>query len=164
MILPGGVIADCRGSEPDRSMENQYEVEVVHRQRAIYRVQANDREEAERLASERWRQGDPSDLPGYDWSELVLTAGRAAADDRDRHAGLRPRASQQPLGAVDQLGAAHRGRLDHPRLGPRQGVVLNLGAHRRSFTPFFVAVACGPTVGLLETARLGAKKQGFPCA
>ena len=61
-------------------MENQYEVEVVHRQRAIYRVQANDREEAERLASERWRQGDPSDLPGYDWSELVLTAGRAAAD------------------------------------------------------------------------------------
>ena len=61
-------------------MEKVYEVEVVHRQRAIYRVPARDREAAEQIAAERWRQGDPSDLPGYDWSELVGSAGYAALE------------------------------------------------------------------------------------
>lgn len=61
-------------------MEKDYEVEVVHRQRAIYRVRANDREAAEQVAAERWRDGDPSDVPGYDWSELVSASGHPAAE------------------------------------------------------------------------------------
>lgn len=61
-------------------MDKEYDVEVVHRQRAIYRVQAKDREAAEHLAAERWRQGDASDVPGFDWSELIATAGVAAAE------------------------------------------------------------------------------------
>jgi hypothetical protein len=51
-------------------MSNQYEVEVVFRQRAVYRVEAPDRQAAERLASERWREGAPSAAPGFEWSEL----------------------------------------------------------------------------------------------
>jgi hypothetical protein len=61
-------------------MEKDYQVEVVHRQRAIYVVRANDREEAERIGAERWRQGDPSDLPGYEWSELVSSRAYASPD------------------------------------------------------------------------------------
>ena len=61
-------------------MEKDYEVEVVHRQRAIYRVRANDREAAEEAAAERWREGDPSDVPGFDWCEMVSAAGRPAAE------------------------------------------------------------------------------------
>src|SRR5687768_4509991 len=53
-----------------RVMSNQYEVEVVFRQRAVYRVEAADRQSAERLASERWREGAPSAAPGFEWSEL----------------------------------------------------------------------------------------------
>lgn len=62
------------------SMEKDYEVEVVHRQRAIYRIRANDRQTAERIAAERWRGGDASDVPGYEWSELVSTSGQGAPD------------------------------------------------------------------------------------
>lgn len=61
-------------------MEKDYDVEVVHRQRACYRVHAKDRETAERIAAERWRLGEPSDVPGYDWSELVSTQGQSASD------------------------------------------------------------------------------------
>jgi hypothetical protein len=61
-------------------MEKDYEVEVVHRQRAIYRVRASDREAAEQVAAERWREGDPSDVPGFDWCELASTAGRPAPE------------------------------------------------------------------------------------
>ena len=51
-------------------MSNQYEVEVVFRQRAVYRVEAADRQSAERIGSERWRDGAPSAAPGFEWSEL----------------------------------------------------------------------------------------------
>jgi hypothetical protein len=61
-------------------MERDFEVEVVHRQRAVYRIRAPDRETAEKLAAERWRAGDPSDVPGYAWSELVACSGNAAAE------------------------------------------------------------------------------------
>ena len=61
-------------------MEKDYEVEVVQRQRTIYRVRANDREAAEQAAAERWRDGDPSDVPGYDWCELVTAAGHPSAE------------------------------------------------------------------------------------
>jgi hypothetical protein len=61
-------------------MERDFEVEVVHRNRAVYRIRAVDREAAEKIAAERWRAGDESDVPGYDWSELISCAGQPAAD------------------------------------------------------------------------------------
>ena len=61
-------------------MEREFEVEVVHRQRVVYRVRAQDRETAEQLAAERWRNGDLSDVPGYEWSELVSCSAYPAPD------------------------------------------------------------------------------------
>jgi hypothetical protein len=61
----------------------EYEVEVVHRQRAIYRVLAADREEAERTAVEQWQRGEPSAQPGLDWCELD-GAYAQEAPDRER--------------------------------------------------------------------------------
>lgn len=58
----------------------EYEVEVVHRQRAIYRVSAADREEAERLAVERWQHGEPSVFPGLEWCELDGVHAQEAPD------------------------------------------------------------------------------------
>ncbi|MEX2571980.1 MAG: hypothetical protein WD737_11835 [Gemmatimonadota bacterium] len=48
-----------------------YEVEVISRQRVLYRIEADDAEAAERRASERWQNAQASDVPGIDWSELV---------------------------------------------------------------------------------------------
>lgn len=56
-------------------MERDFEVEVIFRQRAVYRIRAMDREAAERIAAERWRSGEGSDVPGFEWSELVSCAG-----------------------------------------------------------------------------------------
>lgn len=50
--------------------EKQYEVEMVYRQRAIYRIQAPDDEAAKRVAARRWQRGDQSDVTGHDWCEL----------------------------------------------------------------------------------------------
>lgn len=65
-------------------MEKEYEVEVVYRQRAMYRLHADDRETAERLAAERWREGAPSDLPGCDWSELDAVRAEEAPEPERR--------------------------------------------------------------------------------
>ncbi|HET7322476.1 MAG TPA: hypothetical protein VFI96_08290 [Longimicrobiaceae bacterium] len=51
-------------------MSKEFEVEVVYRQRALYRVEAADRGEAEREAIARWQGGAESEVAGYDWSEL----------------------------------------------------------------------------------------------
>ena len=57
----------------------------VQRQRAIYRVRAADRAGAEKLAAERWRNGDTSDVPGFNWAELVSCNGTPAPDaERER--------------------------------------------------------------------------------
>lgn len=72
--------APWRAAHSAETMEKDFDVEVVHRQRTIYRVRAADRETAERIAGDRWRSGDSSDLPGYAWSELVSSAGQASAD------------------------------------------------------------------------------------
>ena len=76
-----------------RMEPREYEVEVVSRQRAVYRVRAVDREEAERLAEERWQEGAPSDVPGYGWSELeraeVLDPADAAQAEQDAELVLR---------------------------------------------------------------------------
>jgi hypothetical protein len=61
-------------------MNNQYVVEVVFRQRAVYRVEAADRQTAERLGAERWREGDPSSAPGYDWCELEAVRAVEASE------------------------------------------------------------------------------------
>lgn len=61
-------------------MEREFEVEVVHRARSVYRVRAQDREAAERIAANRWRQDDRSDVPGYAWAELVSCTAYAAAE------------------------------------------------------------------------------------
>lgn len=51
-------------------MEKQYEVDVVYRQRVRYLVSAPDREAAESLARERWREGEEGDAGG-ELAELV---------------------------------------------------------------------------------------------
>lgn len=62
----------------------EYEVEVAYRQRAIYRVQAADRETAERIATERWQESEPSDVAGYDWCELETVVASPAAGPAQR--------------------------------------------------------------------------------
>lgn len=62
----------------------EYEVEVVYSHRAIYRVSAADRERAEQLAAERWKQGDPSDVPGFDWAALEDVRAAEAPDTARR--------------------------------------------------------------------------------
>src|SRR5690606_27191895 len=67
------------------TMEKDFEVEVVYRQRAVYSVRAPDRQAAERIAAERWRSGEESDIPGLEWCELVAcTAHLAAEPERGR--------------------------------------------------------------------------------
>lgn len=61
-------------------MEKEYEVEVTYRQRAMYRVLAEDREAAERIGAERWREGGPSELPGCGWSELEAVHAEQAPE------------------------------------------------------------------------------------
>jgi hypothetical protein len=48
----------------------EFDVEIVYRQRAVYRVRAKDRESAERLGAAAWQNGEESGLAGYDWSEI----------------------------------------------------------------------------------------------
>ncbi|CAN5612067.1 hypothetical protein BH23GEM8_BH23GEM8_10910 [soil metagenome] len=48
----------------------EFNVEVVYRQRAIYRVQAKDRETAERMGATAWQNGGESMVAGYRWSEI----------------------------------------------------------------------------------------------
>ncbi len=65
-------------------MENKpYEVELVYRQVVRYRVEAADREAAERLAIEMWRNEDEGLLLGHECCELVsITAAEAQDPDR----------------------------------------------------------------------------------
>lgn len=61
----------CVSQQQVEQMEpKEFEVEVVARHRAMYRVRAANREAAEDLASTRWKRGEPSDIDGYEWSEL----------------------------------------------------------------------------------------------
>lgn len=70
-------------------MEKEYEVEVIFRQRALYRIRAADREAAERQAVERWQARAPSDVPGYDWCELQsVSAVDATPEEREQDAEL----------------------------------------------------------------------------
>ena len=61
--------------------EKKYLVEVVCRQRTLYEVDAADGHGAEKAAVERWQQGEPSDLTGFDWCELHAARAMEAPDD-----------------------------------------------------------------------------------
>lgn len=64
-------------------MQREFDVEVVYRQRVVYRVTADDREAAEREGESRWRRGDKGDLAGLDWSEVErILAREAVGEDR----------------------------------------------------------------------------------
>jgi hypothetical protein len=71
----------------------QYLVEVICRQRAVYRVRAKDAGAARKQATARWRGGEPSDLPGFDWCDLEATyvspAPEPVAETQDQELLLR---------------------------------------------------------------------------
>lgn len=62
-------------------MDREYDVEVVFRQRVMYRITAADREAAEKLAESRWRSGAETEVPGYNWCELEAVGAAEAADE-----------------------------------------------------------------------------------
>ena len=69
----------------DLREDREYEVEVIYRQRAIYRLHAPDREQAEQQALDRWQAGAESDVAGYDWCELeAVRAAESPEPDRRR--------------------------------------------------------------------------------
>ena len=69
-------------------MGREYEVEVVYRQRAVYRIEATDREEAEARAVGRWQTGAPGELPGYEWNEIeAVRAADAATEEQGMQDG-----------------------------------------------------------------------------
>jgi hypothetical protein len=88
-------------------MNNEYQVEIVFRQRAIYRVRAADRESAERAAAEQWRDGGASEVPGYDWSELdsvnAVEAPESSQLEQDAQLVLRYLREREQL--ITRLGA-----------------------------------------------------------
>jgi hypothetical protein len=67
----------------------EFQVEVIGRQRSVYRVQAQDAESARRIAGDRWRSADRSDVEGFDWCELesaraVELQGSSVQDQDDQ--------------------------------------------------------------------------------
>lgn len=60
--------------------EYEYDVEILYRQRSMYRVRASSREAAEAAAIERWQKGEPSSVEGYGWSEMESISTAEAAD------------------------------------------------------------------------------------
>jgi hypothetical protein len=63
----------------------EFDVEVVYRQRAIYRVRARDRESAERMGAAAWQNGDESVVAGYDWSEIQSVSASEEVDPERSH-------------------------------------------------------------------------------
>jgi hypothetical protein len=49
---------------------NRFQVEVVCHQRLLYHVDAENAASAERLAAHRWKKGESSDVPGFQWCQL----------------------------------------------------------------------------------------------
>jgi hypothetical protein len=85
----------------------KFEVEVVFRQRAIYRLEAADRQAAERLAIDSWRANAPSIAPGYEWAELETVTATEAADPQraDQDAELILRFLKERERLILKLGA-----------------------------------------------------------
>ena len=112
-------------------MSNQYEVEVVYRQRAIYRLEAEDRQTAERLAVDRWREGAPSMVPGFDWAELdaVRAAEAPEPERRQQDAELVLRFLKEPERLILKLGGDLLNRGSNDAISAAQ-VAADLGWSR----------------------------------
>jgi hypothetical protein len=66
--------------------ENRFEVEIVYRRTAHYLIEAEDREVAERLAMERWRDKDPGDVLEDQWGEVIGTTVQEAPEEAELRA------------------------------------------------------------------------------
>lgn len=110
----------------------EYDVEVVYRQRAIYRVRAADREEAERVAMEVWQRGGASEVPGYDWCEMeAVYASEGAEPQRtEQDAELVLRFLQQREQLIARLGGGVLGPSANDAISAGQ-VASDLGWSRR---------------------------------
>lgn len=111
---------------------NEFDVEVVYRQRAIYRVQAADREAAESLGLDRWQQGEPSTIAGFDWSDIEsVQALEAAPEERRREdAELVLRFLKERERLILRLGGAVLGPSPNDAISAAQ-VASDLGWSRR---------------------------------
>jgi len=58
----------------------EFEVEVVYRQRTIYRVRAADQESAKRMGASLWQNAEPGAVAGYDWCKIEGVEARIAND------------------------------------------------------------------------------------
>ncbi|CAN5781112.1 hypothetical protein BH23GEM6_BH23GEM6_00360 [soil metagenome] len=58
----------------------EFEVEVVYRQRTIYRVRAADQEAAKRIGVSHWQNAEASAVAGYDWCEIESIHATVAND------------------------------------------------------------------------------------
>lgn len=112
--------------------DKEYDVEVVFRQRAVYRVRAPDRETAEAEAAERWREAEPGDVAGYEWSELeavhVTEAPSAARREEDAQLVLRFLRERERL--IVRLGGASGTPSGNDAIAASQ-VASDLGWSRR---------------------------------
>jgi hypothetical protein len=65
----------------------RFRVEATCRERTVYIVEAQDAEEAKRLALGRWQGDEPGDIAGFEWRELaslsVATAPDASGERQD---------------------------------------------------------------------------------
>lgn len=111
----------------------EYEVEVVYRQRAVYRVRADDREAAELTAVEQWQEGRPSEVPGYDWCELERVVGVEAGGEvqRQQDAELVLRFLRERERLILKLGGSAMGGPGNDAISAAQ-VASDLGWSRRT--------------------------------
>jgi hypothetical protein len=117
----------------DATMDKEYDVEVLYRQRVVYRVTAPDREAAERLAVERWQRGERTDLAGYDWCELQAVDAEESRDvkacEQDEELVLRFLRERERL--LERLGADVLNPSANDAISAYQ-VASDLGWQRRS--------------------------------
>lgn len=111
----------------------EYDVEVVYRQRAVYRVRAADRETAERLAMECWQNGEQSAVAGFEWSEIESVQAWEGMDEQreqgDAELVLRFLRERERL--IQRLGAGGLGPSPNDAISAAQ-VASDLGWSRRT--------------------------------
>jgi hypothetical protein len=110
----------------------EYDVEVVYRQRAIYRVRAADREAAEQAGIECWQTGVESVVAGYDWGEVegVLIAETSDAERDEQDAQLVYRFLRERERLIRRLGGIGLGPSPNDAISAAQ-VASDLGWNRR---------------------------------
>lgn len=112
--------------------DKEFEVEVVHRRRTVYRVQAPDRQNAEEAAIERWKRGDAGEVPGFDWAELEAVHATEHTDPgrREQDAELVLRFLREREQLILRLGGGVFGQAGHDAISAGQ-VASDLGWVRR---------------------------------